>query len=302
MILILSVVDHRASRPIIYTYHGGMTAVIWTDVIQLVVYLDWRGDRGGGPAARLIPGGWGEVRGGRRRRPASSVCSISRLSLTKSYTFWSGVDRRRVPHDGDARDRPADGAAILLRDRSARRARRSSGAARSCSRSSCCFSSSATMLFVYYTQHAPGDIAAFTQNGRLQTDRIFPYFIVQHLPPGVVGLVLAAIFAAAMSTLSSSLNSSSAAAVNDFYVPATGGRPRAHALPERIARADGVLRYRADRRRDRGDFHLEPRGGRSPRDRVVHERRHPRRVLPRHVHAPRRSARARSRGSRRRRS
>jgi solute:Na+ symporter, SSS family len=77
------------------------------------------------------------------------------------------------------------------------------------------------MLFVYYTQHAPGEIAEFTQDGRLLTDRIFPYFIVRHLPPGVVGLVLAAIFAAAMSTLSSSLNSSSAAAVNDFYVPAT---------------------------------------------------------------------------------
>jgi len=61
-------------------------------------------------------------------------------------------------------------------------------------------------------------------DGRLQGDRIFPYYIVRHLPPGIVGLVLAAIFAAAMSTLSSSLNSSSAAAVNDFYVPATGGK------------------------------------------------------------------------------
>jgi Na+/proline symporter len=80
------------------------------------------------------------------------------------------------------------------------------------------------MLFVYYTQHAQGEIAAFMRDGRLQTDRIFPYFIVGHLPPGIVGLVLAAIFAAAMSTLSSSLNSSSAAAVNDFYVPATSGR------------------------------------------------------------------------------
>ena len=87
------------------------------------------------------------------------------------------------------------------------------------------------MLFVYYTQYAPGEIASFTLDGRLQTDRIFPYFIVRHLPPGLVGLVLAAIFAAAMSTLSSSLNSSSAAAVNDFYLPATGGtRPGRHYL------------------------------------------------------------------------
>jgi len=74
------------------------------------------------------------------------------------------------------------------------------------------------MLYVYYTGYAPGEIAAFTQNGRLLTDRVFPHFIVTHLPPGVVGLVLAAIFAAAMSTLSSSLNSSSAAALGDFYI------------------------------------------------------------------------------------
>src|SRR5690606_18282710 len=77
------------------------------------------------------------------------------------------------------------------------------------------------MLYVDYTQHAPGEIASFTVDGRFQSDRIFPYFIVRHLPPGIVGLVLAAIFAAAMSTLSSSLNSSSAAVVNDFYVPLT---------------------------------------------------------------------------------
>ena len=81
-----------------------------------------------------------------------------------------------------------------------------------------------TMLFVYYTQHSPGEIGEFMRAGRIQTDRIFPYFIVRHLPVGLVGLVLAAIFAAAMSTLSSSLNSSAAAAVNDFYMPATSGR------------------------------------------------------------------------------
>ncbi|MFM8393737.1 MAG: sodium:solute symporter family transporter, partial [Acidobacteriota bacterium] len=64
---------------------------------------------------------------------------------------------------------------------------------------------------------------AFTLDGRLQTDRIFPHFIVTHLPVGVVGLVMAAIFAAAMSTLASSLNSSAATAVGDFYIPMTGG-------------------------------------------------------------------------------
>jgi Na+/proline symporter len=77
------------------------------------------------------------------------------------------------------------------------------------------------MLWYYYLTYAPHDVSAFTVNGQVQTDRIFPYFIVTHLPSGVVGLVVAAIFAAAMSTLSSSLNSSSAATLGDFYMPLT---------------------------------------------------------------------------------
>ncbi len=48
-------------------------------------------------------------------------------------------------------------------------------------------------------------------------DRIFPMFIVQQMPPGLSGLIIAAIFAAAMSTLSSSLNSLASSSVNDFY-------------------------------------------------------------------------------------
>jgi solute:Na+ symporter, SSS family len=54
---------------------------------------------------------------------------------------------------------------------------------------------------------------------------------VQHLPVGLIGLVCAAIFSAAMSTLSSSLNSSAAAAMADFYMPLTHhARAEAHYL------------------------------------------------------------------------
>ncbi len=214
---------------IVYTYHGGMTAVIWTDVIQLVVYLV-----GAIVAAaillREIPGGWEEV------RAVGGAAGRFRLfdftpTLTKSYTFWSGViggaflttathgtDQLMVQRyfcaSSASQGRKAllwSGAVIFLQF--------------------VLFLIIGVMLFVYYTQHAPGEIASFTLNGRLQTDRIFPYYIVRHLPPGIVGLVLAAIFAAAMSTLSSSLNSSAAAAVNDFYLPATAGRrPERHYL------------------------------------------------------------------------
>src|SRR5258708_38260073 len=55
-------------------------------------------------------------------------------------------------------------------------------------------------------------------------DEIFPLFIVRNLPHGIAGLVIAAIFAAAMSNLSGSLNSLASTTVLDFYQPLVGGR------------------------------------------------------------------------------
>src|SRR6185295_16818859 len=83
-------------------------------------------------------------------------------------------------------------------------------------------------LFVVYgaagAPEVPAEVTA-------RADRIFPHFIVTQLPSGVVGLVIAAIFAAAMSTLSSSLNSSAATAMTDFYQPLFApGRSDAHYL------------------------------------------------------------------------
>ena len=71
------------------------------------------------------------------------------------------------------------------------------------------------MLFAYY-QHVPRP--PITTN-----DEIFPAFIVTTLPHGISGLVIAAIFAAAMSNLSGSLNSLASTTVLDFYNPLTGG-------------------------------------------------------------------------------
>jgi Na+/proline symporter len=61
-------------------------------------------------------------------------------------------------------------------------------------------------------------------------DEIFPTFIVEQLPPGVTGLVIAAILAAAMSTISSSLNSLASAATHDLYAPLTGRTGEAHLM------------------------------------------------------------------------
>jgi len=72
------------------------------------------------------------------------------------------------------------------------------------------------MLFAYYKTHPQ---PVLTSN-----DEIFPKFIVQTLPHGISGLVIAAIFAAAMSNLSASLNSLASTTVLDFYGPMGGAK------------------------------------------------------------------------------
>jgi Na+/proline symporter len=68
------------------------------------------------------------------------------------------------------------------------------------------------MLYVYY-QHFP------LETPLANNDQIFPKFIVEQLPTGIAGLMIAALTAAAMSTLSSSLNSLASSSVLDFYKP-----------------------------------------------------------------------------------
>jgi solute:Na+ symporter, SSS family len=219
--LMLSVLIIGAAT-IIYTYLGGMAAVIWTDLVQLLVYLT-----GAALAAVLlvaqIPGGWQEVVAVGTEAGRFRLFDFT-WDVTRSYTFWSGViggaflttathgtDQLMVQRYLCSRS-PADARKALL----------VSGAVVFAQFAG--FLLIGAMLYVYYTGYATVELAALTIDGRVQTDRLFPHFIVTHLPPGIVGLVTAAIFAAAMSTLSSSLNSSSAAATADFYMPLTGGQ------------------------------------------------------------------------------
>jgi SSS family transporter len=214
---------------IIYTYEGGMTAVIWTDVIQLVIYLIGA-VLAAGILIQRVPGGWAEI--------SSSAAAAGRFKLwdftfdvTRSYTFWSGII------GGAFLTTATHGTDQLMVQRyfcaksagDARKALLWSGAV--VFAQFALFLLIGAMLWVYYTGHAPQETAEFMRDGRILGDRIFPTFIVRHLPHGAVGLVMAAIFAAAMSTLASSLNSSSAAAMTDFYIPATGHqRSDAHYL------------------------------------------------------------------------
>jgi SSS family transporter len=217
---------------IAYTYLGGMTAVIWTDVVQLVIYVV-----GALVAAYIllerIPGGWTAVQALAGPHEKFRLFDFT-FDLSRSYTLWSGVI------GGAFLTTATHGTDQLMvqrylcsrNEREARVALLASGVV--VLAQFVLFLLIGTMLYAYYAG-SPSELAAITSGGRVQTDRVFPLFIVSHLPPGITGLVIAAIFAAAMSTLSSSLNSSAAAAVGDFYLPMTGGsRGDAHYL--RVAR------------------------------------------------------------------
>ncbi len=206
---------------IAYTYRGGLTAVLWTDMVQLAVYA------GGSVIAAfvlldLVPGGWTEVAAAGSAAGRFRLFDFS-LDPTRSYTFWSGLvggacltvathgtDQLIVQRYLCSRSQNAAGKALLW-----------SGVVVLAQFT--LFLVIGVMLYVYYTGEAPNVLAALSDGGRVQTDRVFPTFIVTELPAGVRGLMVAAIIAAAMSTLSSSLTASASTTLADFYLPATGG-------------------------------------------------------------------------------
>ena len=121
-------------------------------------------------------------------------------------------------------------------------------------------------------------------------DRVFARFILDEMPVGVVGVLLGAIFAAAMSTLSGSLNSCATAATRDLYLPLSRRTP----TPERelgvtrwLTAVFGVLQIGVG---IGGHVAAVVGGGERARHRRVHHRDRPRRLLPRHLRAPRRRA------------
>lgn len=211
---------------ILYTYVGGQRAVIWTDVIQFGVYMV-------GALAALsvllarLPGGWEAAWAMAEAHGKWRIFDFT-WDLTRSYTFWSGTIGgaflTMATHGTDQ--------LIVQRYLASRTARQATAAllvsALIVLLQFFLFLLLGVLLFVFYAYFPPP--TPFTKS-----DRVFPHFIVHELPAGLVGLVVAAIFAAAMSTLSSSLNSSAAVTVTDFYRPLRGERfSEAHYL--RVAR------------------------------------------------------------------
>ncbi len=198
---------------LIYTFEGGMAAVIWTDVVQMFIYI-------GGTLVgfftllHLVPGGWGAIHATAEAAGKFRIFDFS-PQFSKTYTFWAGLI------GGTFLTTASHGTDQLMVQRvlSARNARQSQLALLSSGVAIlfqfALFLVVGVMLFVFYRVFPPAHMFG-------RSDRIFPTFIVNQMPHGLSGLLIAAILAAAMSNLSAALNSLSSSSIVDFYLRRRG--------------------------------------------------------------------------------
>ncbi|MBN1344036.1 MAG: sodium/solute symporter [Phycisphaerae bacterium] len=192
----------------IYTVLGGIEAVIWTDVLQVIVLM-------GGALLSLfivagrVDGGFGQIASTAWAEGKFHVFTVSwdytitafwvvfvgNLFITLGpYTTDQAVIQRYLTtsNEKEAAKSIWTNAALAVP-------------------AALLFFSLGTALYVFYKTH-PGFL-----NPALDTDAVFPWFISRQLPVGVAGLVIAGLFAAAMSSLDSSMNSMATAMVTDWY-------------------------------------------------------------------------------------
>jgi SSS family solute:Na+ symporter len=192
---------------LIYTFEGGLAAVIWTDVVQTVIYV-------GGTLIglwtilHLVPGGWTAIHAAAASAGKLQIFDF-RMSFTIPYTFWAGVIGgaffTTASHGTDQ---------LIVQRLLAARSQKQSMTALISSGVAILFQFAlflivGVMLWAYYR------LPSITFG---KPDRIYPTFIVSRMPHGISGLLIAAILAAAMSNLSAALNALSSSSIMDFYV------------------------------------------------------------------------------------
>jgi SSS family solute:Na+ symporter len=194
-----------------YTFEGGMTAVIWTDVVQMTLYV------AGAILSffvilRQIPGGWSHVAAVAGAAGKFTVFDFrfawNMDYFSRTYTFWAGLaggcflttashgtDQLMVQRLLSARDERQSRAALL---------------------------SSWVVIFVQFTLFLMIGLLLYVYYGDRnlaaprQMDRVYPEFVWNHLPPVLAGLIIAAILAAAMANISAALNSLASTTLVDF--------------------------------------------------------------------------------------
>ncbi|MBL8730455.1 MAG: sodium:solute symporter [Planctomycetes bacterium] len=194
---------------LVYTFFGGVRAVVWTDVLQFAIYM---------LGALFAVWSLGAATGVLDRLPLTGeVDSHLRVfsfafTLADGHTLWAGLIGGAFlslgTHGVDQLVVQRYLCARSLRD--AQKALVASGVV--VLLQFALFLLLGLLLWLFYRQHPPAQPFG-------KGDAVFVDYLVHHMPSGVRGLVLGAVFAAAMSTLSGSLNSSASALVNDILLP-----------------------------------------------------------------------------------
>lgn len=197
-----------------YTYEGGLAAVIWTDVVQMFLYVV-----GAGLSLflllREIPGGWAHVAAVAeplgKLRVFDFRLAPPAIFFSRTYSFWAGII------GGCFLTTASHGTEQLLVQRLL--------AARNRTQSQIALLSSWIVIFFQFTLFLVIGVCLFVQYRDrgiappAVSDRLYPLFIWQNLPVGVAGLVMAAILAASMSNLSAALNALASTTVLDLIRP-----------------------------------------------------------------------------------
>lgn len=194
---------------IFYTTFGGIEAVIWTDVMQVIVLL-------GGSVVAVV---WimlhtetpfVEMVSYAAERDKFNIANLD-FDFTES-TFWvvliGGLASAMVTQGTDQ--------TVVQRFLTSTSVKDSQKTlytnAVMTLPATIIFFGVGTLLFIFYSE-MPSKLSPAISNN----DSIFPWYIVRELPKGISGLLIAGIFSAAMSSISSSLNSVSTAYCNDFH-------------------------------------------------------------------------------------
>lgn len=217
---------------LIYTYTGGVKGVIWVDVIQMFTYI------GGAVIAgifllNLIPGGWDSI-----YKAASDAGKFSVLNLgyengisgffSQPYTLIGGI------LGGAFLSMASHGTDQLIVQRLL--------ATKTLKDSQKAIIGSGVIIIFQFAIFLIVGVMLYAYYGEMsiKPDTVFPKFIIEAMPAGLFGLIIAGLFAAALSTLAGSISSLSSSAMMDLYTPLFG-KNKNDAAKLRISRLFSIM-------------------------------------------------------------
>ena len=199
---------------LVYTYTGGVRGVIWVDVIQMFIYI-FGALLAGYYILSLVPEGWNSVlfaasEGNKFQILNMGFSGTMKQFFTTPYTLIGGL------LGGAFLSMASHGTDQLIVQRLL--------AAKNLKESKKAVIGSGIIIIFQFLIFLVLGVMLFAYYGKidLKPDEIFPHFIINVIPPGASGLIVAGLFAAAMSTLAGSMSSLSSSTMMDLFQPLFG--------------------------------------------------------------------------------